>query len=60
MFLAVGTSLGVYPRPRSPSRRCERAPVLAILNGEPTPFDAVADFVHDRLGDVLPTLVERI
>jgi hypothetical protein len=32
-----------------------------VLNGEPTPFDPAAEFVfRDRLGEVLPDLVERI
>jgi NAD-dependent deacetylase len=61
VFLAVGTSLGVYPAAALPEHALRAGAVLAVLNGEPTPFDAAADFVfRDRLGDVLPALVERI
>ena len=61
VFLAVGTSLGVYPAAALPEQALRAGATLAILNGEPTPFDDVADFVfRDRLGEVLPALVERI
>jgi NAD-dependent deacetylase len=31
---------------------------LVIVNGEPTPFDAVAEVVvHARIGEVLPAVV---
>jgi NAD-dependent deacetylase len=60
-FLAVGTSLGVYPAAALPEHALRAGATLAILNGEPTPFDPAADFVfRDRLGQVLPALVERI
>ena len=61
VFLAIGTSLGVYPAAALPEHALRAGAALAILNGEPTPFDAVADFVfRDRLGEVLPALVERV
>jgi NAD-dependent deacetylase len=61
VFLAVGTSLGVYPAAALPEHALRAGAVLAVLNGEPTPFDPIAEFVfHDRLGDVLPALVERV
>ncbi len=61
VFLAVGTSLGVYPAAALPEQALRTGATLAILNGEPTPFDDVADFVfHDRLGEVLPALVEQV
>ena len=61
VFLAVGTSLGVYPAAALPEQAYRAGASLAILNGEPTPFDDVADFVfRDRLGEVLPALVDRV
>jgi NAD-dependent deacetylase len=61
VFLAVGTSLGVYPAAALPEHALRAGASLAVLNAEPTPFDAVADFVfRDRLGEVLPDLVGRI
>ncbi len=61
LFLAVGTSLGVYPAAALPEHALRAGATLAILNGEPTPFDDAADFVfRDRLGEVLPALVDRV
>jgi NAD-dependent deacetylase len=60
-FLAVGTSLGVYPAAALPEVALRRGATLAVLNGEETPFDGLADFViRDRLGEVLPDLVARV
>src|SRR3954469_6019200 len=60
-FLAVGTSLGVYPAAALPEHALRAGAFLAVLNAEPTPFDEAADFVfRDRLGDVLPDLVGRV
>ena len=59
--LAVGTSLGVYPAAALPEYALRAGATLAVLNGEPTPFDGVAEFViRDRLGEVLPDLVARV
>jgi NAD-dependent deacetylase len=61
VFLAVGTSLGVYPAAALPEYALRAGAFLVVLNGEATPFDPAADFVfRDRLGEVLPDLVERI
>lgn len=61
VFLAVGTSLGVYPAAALPEHALRAGAILAVLNGEATPFDGAADFVfRDRLGAVLPDLVERV
>ena len=46
-------------RRRSPSSALRAGAFLAVLNGEETPFDPLAEFViRDRLGDVLPALVD--
>ena len=61
VFLAIGTSLGVYPAAALPEQALRSGAFLAVLNGEETPFDPLAEFViRERLGDVLPELVERI
>jgi NAD-dependent deacetylase len=61
VFLAVGTSLGVYPAAALPEHALRAGATLAVLNAEPTPFDAAADFVfRDQLGEVLPDLVARV
>jgi NAD-dependent deacetylase len=61
VFLAIGTSLGVYPAAALPEHALRAGAVLAVLNGEETPFDPLAEFVlRDRLGDVLPDLVARV
>ncbi|MDQ3985341.1 MAG: Sir2 family NAD-dependent protein deacetylase [Actinomycetota bacterium] len=47
LFLAVGTSLGVYPAAHLPQIALEAGARLAILNAGPTPFDSVADAAVD-------------
>ena len=60
-FLAVGTSLGVYPAAALPEIAVRAGATLAILNADETPFDPQAEFVfRDRLGQVLPALVDRV
>lgn len=60
-FLALGTSLGVYPAAGLPEVALRSGARLVIVNVQPTPFDPVADVVlHEPLGQVLPALVERI
>jgi NAD-dependent deacetylase len=60
LFLALGTSLGVYPAAGLPELAIRSGARLVVVNGEPTPFDPVADAVsHARLGDLLPALVAR-
>ncbi len=44
-FLAIGTSLGVYPAAFLPRLALEAGARLLILNAEPTPYDEVADAV---------------
>ena len=47
MFLAVGTSLGVYPAAGLPEIALRAEARLVILNAEPTQFDPYADAVLD-------------
>jgi NAD-dependent deacetylase len=61
VFLAIGTSLGVYPAAGLPDVALRHGAFLAVLNGEPTPFDPAAGFVsRERLGALLPALVTRL
>jgi NAD-dependent deacetylase len=60
-FVAVGTSLGVYPAAGLPEIALRNGARLVVMNAEETPFDLVADaVVRDRLGDVLPALVAAV
>ena len=55
LFLALGTSLGVYPAAGAARDRAAHGARLVIVNAEETPFDDVADAViRDQLGEVLP------
>lgn len=45
VFLAIGTSLVVYPVAYLPRLAVEAGARLVIFNGEPTPYDATADAV---------------
>jgi NAD-dependent deacetylase len=61
VFLALGTSLGVYPAAGLPEIAVRAGARLVVVNGEPTPFDPAADAVsHAQLGDLLPALVARV
>jgi NAD-dependent deacetylase len=61
LFLAVGTSLVVYPVAALPELALRNGAPLVILTAEETPFDdyAVA-VVREPLEDVLPTIVEAV
>ena len=45
VFLALGTSLGVYPAAALPEIAVRNGARLIIVNAEETPFDQVADAV---------------
>ena len=57
LFLAVGSTLQVYPIAGAvPIARSAGARV-AIVNAEPTPFDDVADAVlRGQIGEILPKI----
>lgn len=58
VFLAVGTSLGVYPVAGLCDIAQETGARLVIVNAEPTPYDGRADaVVRDPIGEVLPAIV---
>jgi NAD-dependent deacetylase len=56
-LVAVGTSLSVYPVAAVVPMARTAGARLIIVNGQPTPFDEVADVtLRDPIGDVLPVL----
>jgi NAD-dependent deacetylase len=60
LFLAIGTSLTVYPVAWLPERALTSGARLVIINAEPTPLDGRAHAVlRGRIGEVLPALLER-
>jgi NAD-dependent deacetylase len=57
LLLAVGTSLQVYPVAGAVPLAKSAGARLVIVNGEPTPFDDIADAVlRDPIGRILPSL----
>jgi NAD-dependent deacetylase len=61
VFLALGTSLGVYPAAALPEIALRAGSRLVIVNEQETPFDVVADTViRSRLGHVLPALAALV
>jgi NAD-dependent deacetylase len=61
VFVAIGTSLVVYPAAGLPELALRAGARLVILNAEETPFDGLADAVISTpLGEVLPDLVARV
>jgi len=60
-FLAIGTSLSVYPVARLPETALAAGARLVIVNAEPTPLDFEAHAVlRGRVGEILPELVEAV
>ena len=58
LFLAVGSSLAVYPAAGFPVMARDNGSTLAILNREPTDLDAVADLVlNEEIGPTLSAAV---
>src|SRR2546421_3479529 len=61
LFLALGTTLTVYPVASLPGMALESGARLVIANAEPTPYDPQADAVlRGNLGHVLPELVDLL
>jgi len=57
LFIAVGTSLQVYPVAAAVDLARAAHAKIVIINAEPTPFDGVADAVfRDSISEVLPQL----
>lgn len=61
LFLAVGTSLAVYPAAGLCDHALGAGARLVIVNAQPTPYDPIAHAVlRDPIGDVLPRLVAAV
>jgi NAD-dependent deacetylase len=61
VFLAIGSSLVVYPVASLPALALQAGARLVIVNAEATPFDEAADIVlRQPIGEVLPQLVELV
>jgi NAD-dependent deacetylase len=57
LFIAIGSSLVVWPAAGFPLMAKRNGAALIIINREPTDFDGMADLVvHDEIGDVLQPL----
>jgi NAD-dependent deacetylase len=58
LFIAIGSSLVVWPAAGFPLQAKKNGSRLVIINREPTEFDSIADLVirHD-IGDVLASLI---
>lgn len=58
LFLAIGSSLVVWPAAGFPALAKRNGAKLVILNREATEFDDIADLVvHDDIGDVLEPFI---
>ena len=61
VFLALGTSLTVYPAAALPEFALANRARLVIVNAQATPFDGHAAAIsREQLGTVLPDLVARV
>ena len=57
-FLAIGTSLTVYPVAQLPGIALRNGARLVIINAQETPYDPVAHaVVREQIGTVLPEIV---
>ncbi len=61
VFLAIGTSLTVYPVAYLPALAARSGAKVVVMNAEPTHYDAAADVVvNEPLGRVLPALAAAV
>jgi NAD-dependent deacetylase len=61
VFLAVGSTLGVYPIANAPAIALYNGAKLVIVNDAPTEYDEHAHAIfRDQIGEVLPALVARV
>ena len=61
VFLAVGTSLQVWPAAGLADIAVRAGARLVVVNAEPTPYDEVADLVvREMIGTSLPRLVRAV
>jgi NAD-dependent deacetylase len=61
VFLAIGTSLTVYPVAWLPERALRAGARLVIVNAQPTPLDERAHAVlRGQTGEILPALLDAV
>lgn len=61
LFLAVGTTLTVYPVALLPDMAIRNGARLVIINADETPYDPHADAIlRESISDVLPRIVEQV
>jgi NAD-dependent deacetylase len=61
VFIAIGTSLTVFPVAYLPQIAASRGARLAILNAEATPYDDLATWViRDPLSESVPGLAAAV
>jgi NAD-dependent deacetylase len=61
VFLAIGSTLQVYPAAGVVPLAKKAGAFLVIVNDQPTPFDGIADVVlREPIGEVLPALVRNL
>ena len=61
LFLAIGTSLAVYPVAALPEIALQSGARLVILNAQETPYDpAAAAILRGAIGEVLPRIAELV
>ncbi|MFN3804592.1 MAG: NAD-dependent protein deacetylase [Pyrobaculum sp.] len=61
VFLAIGTSLAVYPANQLPLAAKRRGAKLVIINAEETYYDIYADYIlRGRVEEILPALVRKV
>ena len=61
IFVVVGSSLVVQPAASFPVIAKENGALLAIINRDPTPLDAIADFVHHgEIGEFFKSLLPLV
>jgi NAD-dependent deacetylase len=61
VFLAIGTSLTVYPVAYLPEVALRNGARLVIINAQETPYDELAHAViREPIGQVLPAIVELV
>ncbi|MHA1688867.1 MAG: SIR2 family NAD-dependent protein deacylase [Promethearchaeota archaeon] len=61
LMIVLGSSLLVYPVAFYPHKAIAVGAKLAIINIQPTEMDHQAEVViHDKIGDVLPQIVDRV
>lgn len=61
LFIAIGSSLAVYPAASMPSVAKRNGARLVIINRDPTPYDGIADIViHGLAGPTMTSIIEHV